>query len=312
MIGVIGGGAFGSALAIALASDGTDVRLWMRAGADETDRSRENTKRLPDATFPPSLKATGNLEDLSDVDATLLVLPAQETERFLAENLADMPSAPLVLCAKGLTKEDGRLQSELVPAGRDIAVLTGPGFADEIARGRPTALTLAANQDLAEGLQALLSRHSLRLYRSEDVIGAQVGGAVKNVVAIAAGVAIGAGLGESARAAIVTRGFAEMRRLAGAMGADDKTLSGLSGLGDLMLTTASRKSRNFSFGLSLVAGDERATVTTEGIATAQAVVALGRKHGIELPVSNAVLQLLSGASIDTVMTALLSRPLRAE
>lgn len=312
MIGVIGGGAFGTALAIALASDGTDVRLWMRAGARQVNNARENAGRLSGALFPDTLIATGDLADLAEAKAVLLVLPAQETAGFWARSARDLPHVPMVLCAKGLTRDGARLQSDLVVSEHGVAVLTGPGFAGEIARGHPTALTLAGAPDLAQGLQALLSRPSLRLYRSDDMVGAQLGGALKNVIAIAAGVAIGAGLGESARAAIVTRGFAEMRRLARAMGAQDATLTGLSGLGDLMLTTASEKSRNFSYGVSLVAGADQATATTEGIATAGAVVSLGEKFAVDLPISKAVLQVLSGASVDEVMTALLSRPLRAE
>ena len=219
MIGIVGGGAFGTALAIRLASDGTDVTLWMRKGADQANESRENTRRLPGHRFPKSLQATQEFTTLGGAEAVLLALPAQQTEGFLGAHLHHLPKAPLVLCAKGITKDTGKLQSQLIPIAYPHAVLTGPGFADEIAAGLPTALTLAAKGSIATDLQNLLSRRELRLYRSDDITGAQLGGALKNVIAIAAGVAIGARLGESARAAIVTRGFAEIRRLALAMGA---------------------------------------------------------------------------------------------
>ena len=310
MIGVIGGGAFGTALAIALSSDGTDVRLWMRAGAKEANLHRENRRRLEGCPFPASLRATQDLGDLNGASAILLALPAQQTEGFVANHT--VPDGPIVLCAKGVTREHQRLQTDLLPDARPVAVLTGPGFAAEIANGLPTALTLASrNTDLAQ-LQKDLSRNTLRLYRTDDIVGAQLGGALKNVVAIAAGVAIGAGLGESARAAIVTRGFAEIRRLATKMGAKDSTLSGLSGFGDLMLTCGSEKSRNFAFGCSLAKGAKDTGVTVEGIATAEAAAALGQTHAVDMPVSQAVLDVLSGSSILDVMNGLLARPLRAE
>lgn len=312
MIGIVGGGAFGTALAVALTSDGTEVRLWMRQGAAAINESRRNARRLPDVTLPETLIATENLKDLSKADAVLLAVPAQQTEDFLSNNIHMLPRVPLVLCAKGITKEDGKLQSELVPQDREFAVLTGPGFAMEIASGRPTALTLASTSPNAETLQQLLSRPALRLYRSDDIVGAQLGGALKNVIAIAAGIAIGAELGESARAAIVTRGFAEIRRLAHEMGANDSTLSGLSGFGDLMLTCASEKSRNFAFGYATARGDVSANVTIEGKDTAHAAVSLGEKHHVDMPVSKAVLQVLSGSSVMDVMKDLLARPLRAE
>jgi len=312
MIGIIGGGAFGSALAIALASDGTDVRLWMRNGAKEVNTTRQNSKRLPGISFPDSVFATEVLADLSGVSAVLLVVPAQQTEPFLNAHLGELPEVPLVLCAKGIALDGTKLQSDLVNDARPLAVLTGPGFASEIASGLPTALTLASQNAELEALQTLLSRPKLRLYRTGDMVGAQLGGALKNVIAIAAGVVIGAGLGESARAAVVTRGFAEMRRLADKMGADDSTLSGLSGFGDLMLTCASEKSRNFAFGRNLGSGITGGTQTTEGIATAKATVELAQKHNVEMPVAAAVSEVLSGAPINEVMGQLLSRPLRAE
>lgn len=312
MIGVIGGGAFGTALAIALSSDGTDVRLWMREGAEETNNRRQNLRRLPGFELPPSLDATHDLGELGAADAILLVLPAQQTSSFLKQNSKHLPDAPWILCAKGISLENMKLQSELVPPNVPLAVLTGPGFAREIAAGLPTALTLASRNIELKPLQQLLSRPMLRLYRTDDIIGAQLGGALKNVIAIAAGIAIGAGLGESARAAIVTRGFAEMRRLAHALGAQDETLSGLSGFGDLMLTCASDKSRNFAFGKALGEQTALPKSTTEGIATAKATVELAQSNGVEMPVAQGIADVLEGRSISDVMENLLSRPLRAE
>lgn len=312
MIGVIGGGAFGTALAIALSSDGTDVRLWMRKDAEMVQKARQNARRLPEIALPKTLTVTGQLDDLNASQALLLALPAQQTASFLTSNLAHLPKVPLLLCAKGIALDEMKLQSDLVMDDRSKAILTGPGFAGEIASGLPTALTLASQDDGLEALQELLSRPKLRLYRSEDIIGAQLGGALKNVIAIAAGIVMGAGLGESARAAVVTRGFAEMCRLAHAMGAENNTLNGLSGLGDLMLSCASDKSRNFAFGQALGQGATGPEQTTEGIATAKASVQLALLHKVDMPVAAAVADVLGGASISAVMERLLSRPLRAE
>lgn len=312
MIGILGGGAFGTALAVVLASDGTAVRLWMRGGAQRLNQSGRNEKRLPGVELPRSVVATGSLADLGGASAILLVLPAQQTNAFVAENIDVFPDVPLVLCAKGIAREEMKLQSELIPSEREVAVLTGPGFAGEIARGLPTALTIASKSPLLETLQTQLSRPTVRLYRSDDVVGAQLGGALKNVVAIAAGIAIGAGLGESARAAIVTRGYAEMRRLALVMGAQDHTLSGLSGFGDVMLTCASSKSRNFAFGQALGRGQIAPAQTTEGIDTAKASVDLAQVYKVEMPLASAVVEILEGRGIGDVMADLLSRPLRAE
>jgi glycerol-3-phosphate dehydrogenase (NAD(P)+) len=198
--------------------------------------------------------------------------------------------------------------------GRPLAVLTGPGFAGEIARGLPTALTLAcADADLGRRLQAALATPRLRLYVSEDVTGAQLGGALKNVVAIACGMVEGARLGMSARAALMTRGFAEMTRLAVAMGARPETLAGLSGLGDLSLTCTSEQSRNFALGAALGAGQVPSSGTVEGVATARAACRLGARHGVETPIAAAVADVLDGAlTLDGAMDALLSRPLKEE
>jgi len=310
VIGVIGAGAFGTALAIAEGLAGREVVLWARdpaaAGA-----------RLPGAALPPGLRRTGDLGALAGAEALLLVLPAQATGGFLAARGAALPEGPLVLCAKGIDAASLRLQSEIAAAAlpdRPLAVLTGPGFAAEIAAGLPTALTLAcADPGLGRRLQAALSTPRLRLYLSDDVVGAQLGGALKNVVAIACGLVDGARLGHSARAALMTRGFAEMTRLAAALGARPETLAGLSGLGDLSLTCNSGLSRNFALGQALGAGKRRPGGTVEGVATARAACELGLRRGVELPVAAAVADVLDeGMTVGDAMEALLARPLREE
>ena len=245
------------------------------------------------------------------------MVPAQATEAFLAEAARLLPPAPLVLCAKGIDAKTHRRQTEIAAAlapGRPLAALTGPGFAAEIARGLPTALTLACADPLVgPELQARLATRRLRLYLTDDVIGAELGGALKNVIAIACGMAEGSRLGASARAALMTRGFAEMTRLAVAMGARPETLAGLSGLGDLSLTCNSTQSRNFALGRALGAGEGRPGGTVEGVATARAACELAAAHGVELPIAAAVADVLDGtATLEGAMAALLARPLRGE
>ena len=222
-----------------------------------------------------------------------------------------------MLCAKGVDARGLRLQTEIAAAlapGRPLAALTGPGFAGEVARGLPTALTLAcADAELGRALQAGLATRRLRLYLTDDVTGAQLGGALKNVIAIACGMVEGAGLGASARAALMTRGFAEMSRLAVAMGGRPETLAGLSGLGDLSLTCDSTQSRNFALGRALGAGEPAGGGTVEGVATARAACQLGDRQGVELPIAAAVADVLDGTvTIAGAMEALLARPLREE
>ena len=292
-IGIIGAGAFGSALAVAYGQKGLKVALWARGKACAR-------------AYPASVSHTSDLAALAGAEAILLVLPAQKTAAFLGKNT--LPAAPLVLCAKGIDGATGRLQSQI--AARPVSILTGPGFADEIAAGLPTALTLAGGN---AAQQALLSTPKLRLYRTDDLIGAQAGGALKNVVALACGMAIGAGLGESARAALLTRGFAEMQRLGVALGGKAETFQGLSGLGDLALTCASAQSRNFAQGLAFGQGHGQTGGTVEGLATAQAAAALAGKLGVEAPITAAVAKVVSGAAtVETAMHALLSRPLKEE
>lgn len=296
-IGIIGAGAFGSALAVAYGQKGLEVALWARGKPFERD-------------YPAAVSHTSRLEDLTGSAAILLVLPAQKTAAFLEGNT--LPAAPLVLCSKGIDASSGLLQSQIAAAHTDapISVLTGPGFAGEIAAGLPTALTLAGGN---AAQQALLSTERIRLYRTDDIIGAQAGGALKNVIALACGMAIGAGLGESARAALLTRGFAEMQRLGVAMGAKAETFQGLSGLGDLALTCASVQSRNFAQGLAFGRGNGHSGGTVEGLATAQAAADLAVRLGVEAPITTAVADVVAGrASLSEAMQALLSRPLREE
>jgi glycerol-3-phosphate dehydrogenase (NAD(P)+) len=317
VIAVAGAGAFGTALAVAQAAEGRPVRLWGRdpSAMSAAETARE-TARLPGVPLPPPLACVSDLAALAGARAVLLAVPAQATEGFLAAHAAALPPAPLVLCAKGIDARGLRLQTEIAAAalpGRPLAALTGPGFAAEIARGLPTALTLAcADQALGRALQAGLSTRRLRLYLTDDVTGAELGGALKNVIAIACGMVEGARLGASARAALMTRGFAEMTRLAVAMGARPETLAGLSGLGDLSLTCNSAQSRNFALGRALGAGEARPGGTVEGVATARAACQLAAAHGVEMPIAAAVADVLDGASIGEAMESLLSRPLRDE
>jgi glycerol-3-phosphate dehydrogenase (NAD(P)+) len=318
-LAVVGAGAFGTALACVEAADGSAVTLWGRdaQAMAALGRERENRARLPGVRLPDGVATVSDLGALADAEAVLMALPAQATAGFLAEHGPGLPKAPLVLCAKGLTKADHRRQSELVEEalpGRAVAVLTGPGFATEIARGLPTALTLAcAEPRLGRVLQAALSTRRLRLYLTEDVAGAELGGALKNVVALACGMAEGRQLGLSARAALMTRGFAEMARLAEAIGARAETLTGLSGLGDLSLTCNSEKSRNFAAGRALGAGEPVPVGTVEGLATARAACELGRRNGVDMPIAEAVAAVIDGAlTLGEAIEELLARPLREE
>jgi len=319
MIGVIGAGAFGTALAVVQAAAGRATLLWGRdpAAVAEIETHRENRARLPGVPLPEPLRITADLARLAGAEILLLAVPAQATGGFLAAHGGELPDVPLVLCAKGIGAATLRLQTEIAAAaspGHALAALTGPGFAGEIARDLPTALTLACG-DATRGraLQAALAAPRLRLYLTDDVTGAELGGALKNVVAIACGMVEGAGLGHSARAALMTRGFAEMSRLAVALGGRSETLAGLSGLGDLSLTCNSPQSRNFTLGRALGAGAARPGGTVEGVATARAACRLAEGRGVELPIAAAVAGVLEGElTIAGAMEALLSRPLREE
>ena len=319
-IAVIGAGAFGTALAIALSTNGDRVALWAR-DADavaQMTASRENTRRLAGVTFPDSLVVTARLQDVFACDVVLLAIPAQTLRGFLEEHRDALQGKALVSCCKGIDIETGHgptdLIARIVPSSTP-AMLTGPSFAADIARGLPTALTLAcAHEAAGEMLQAVLSTPTLRLYRTTDVAGAQLGGALKNVMAIACGACMGAGFGESARAALMTRGFAEMKRLAAAFDADPDTLAGLSGFGDLALTCTSDQSRNYRYGFAIGAGtDFDSTVTVEGAATAKAVSKLAEKLKIDLPICAVVTRLVDQEiTAQQAMQLLLSRPLKEE
>lgn len=314
MIGVVGAGAFGTALAVSLAREGRAVTLWARSAKDAGDmqRSRVNARRLPGVDLPAPITVTDLLGDLAGAEAILLALPMQALGGFLQAN--PLTSPDLVACCKGIDLSTltgpATLTARMVPGAR-ASILTGPSFAADLARGQPTALTLAGGD---EALQRLLSGPCLRIYRTDDVIGAELGGALKNVIAIAAGVVIGAGLGESARAALMTRGYAEMTRLARSLGARPETLSGLSGFGDLVLTCTSSQSRNFSFGRALGAGQAfDPTVTVEGAATARAVALLAQQSGIDMPVTSRIAALIAGqTTLAEAITSLMSRPLKQE
>ena len=319
-IGIIGAGAFGTALGCVLARDGHDVLLWGRNGArvEAMAASRRNPTHLPECVLPDRLSPTARLSDLSAAPVLLVALPAQTLAGFLAETGLPALDRPVVLCAKGIEQASGRLQTDVLAAAcpaTTAAVLTGPGFAVDLALGKPTAMTLACrDRTIGRRLQAQLSTPGLRLYLSGDPTGAQLGGALKNVTAIACGAAAGAGLGESARAALITRGYAEMVRLGTAMGARRETLSGLSGFGDLALTCTSARSRNYALGLAVGEGRKPAPgVTVEGIATARATVNLANTLGVDMPVAEAVAGLLDGrTTVQAALRALMSRPLRTE
>lgn len=319
MIAVLGAGAFGTALAIAQARKSPDVILWGRNpfAMSVMQSERENSNRLRGASFPDGLSATSSLEQALTAETLLLALPMQQLGPFLEKHADALKSRTLVACCKGISLTTLQGPTALMQAAcpdATTAVLTGPSFAADIARGLPTALTLACDAPEAADLQARLSTETLRLYRTSDTRGAELGGALKNVVAIACGVAIGAGLGESARAAVMTRGYAEMQRLAQHLGAHPETLSGLSGFGDLALTCTSIQSRNFKRGQALGKGEAfNAETTVEGAATAQAVARLARELNLDLPLSQTVAELVGGQiNVPDAVHALLSRPLKQE
>ncbi|MCJ2034419.1 NAD(P)H-dependent glycerol-3-phosphate dehydrogenase [Methylobacterium sp. J-068] len=324
-IGVVGGGAWGTALANAAAAAGHDVILWLRDGeaAARLEASRENARYLPGVPLHPRIAATARADALGAAGTLLMVVPAQTLRSVLADLAPSFePGAAIVLCAKGIERGSDAFMSEVAAErlgpGAPVAVLSGPSFAADVARNLPTAVTLAAaDADLAARLAATLSGPTLRVYHTDDVRGVEIGGAGKNVLAIASGIVAGRGLGESARAALIARAFAELMRFARAYGGRPETLMGLSGLGDLVLTASSPQSRNFAFGQRLGAGaspDEASGgKLAEGAFTAAALVDLARARGVEMPVAEAVAAIVSGqASVDAVIAALLARPLRGE
>ena len=311
---ILGAGAFGAALAIALARGGRSVALWGRDAAAMGRAAAERRVPRLDAALPEGVMPTAD-PDPGDAPVILLAVPMQRLGGVLAAQAPALAGRTLVACCKGIDMETGEGASALIARhvpGARAAVLTGPSFAADIAAGLPTALTLAVRGE-GEALQRALSTEALRLYLTDDVTGAEIGGALKNVTAIACGAAIGAGMGASARAALMTRGHAEATRLAAALGADPATLAGLSGLGDLALTCHSELSRNYRLGLALGGGAPRDDgVTVEGAATARAVLPLAAAQGVDMPVAEATVALLNGDDPRAVAAALLSRPLRSE
>lgn len=325
-IGVVGGGAWGTALAATARLAGRNVLMWARADSvvAEINQHHTNSAFLPGVGLDRELAATSDLRRMAEVDAVLLVTPAQ-TQRAIARALATLiaPETPVVICAKGLEQGTGKLMTEVLaeelPSCR-AAVLSGPGFAEDVVRGLPTALTLAcADEALGKALAEAVGYRHFRLYWTSDITGVALGGALKNVLAIAAGIVDGRGLGASAHAALVTRGFAELRRLGHALGAHPETLVGLSGLGDLLLSCGSPQSRNMRLGRLLGKGrgltDALADLrsTAEGVYTAASALRQAAAHGIDVPIVAAVHAIIEGElTVDDAIQSLLSRPFRSE
>ncbi|MFC3613371.1 NAD(P)H-dependent glycerol-3-phosphate dehydrogenase [Lutimaribacter marinistellae] len=318
-ITVMGAGAFGTAVAVSLASKGP-VTVWARSSQQisKIKETRRNEDRLPGVVLPDALTATAEMDDAARSRIILLAVPMQTLRHVLQTYSAALHDKILVACCKGIELETGlgpvAVMQQTVPDAQH-ALLTGPSFAHDIARGLPTALTLACSDaDCGEELQRELTTANLRLYRSTDTVGAELGGALKNVVAIACGTAMGAKMGESARAALMTRGYAEMQRVAVARGAEPETMAGLSGFGDLALTCTSEQSRNYRLGLSLGRGEEfDPAVTVEGVATARAVQALATELRLDMPITTCVTALVDRRlTPQEAMTHLLARPLKEE
>jgi len=325
VIGVIGGGAWGTALALVAANAGRKTVIWARESdvVESIRRTRQNAQFLAGVLLPSGLRATGDLAEAARADALLLAVPAQHLRASLTA-LAPLiaEGTPLVLCAKGIERGTGELLTEIlaeiVPHAQP-AILSGPSFARDVAKGLPTAITIAARPDIAQALQASLAHAQFRPYASDDMIGVALGGAAKNVYAVGCGIAEGLGLGESARAALLTRSFAELARLGEALGARPETLMGLSGLGDLVLTASSPSSRNFAFGLKLGRGVPMSELRApgaplaEGVETAPALVARARMVNVELPIAETIAAVLDGMlPAGQALERLMSRPLKPE
>lgn len=324
-IAVIGAGAWGTALAQSFASSGRDVLIWAREPevVESINQRHENELYLKGIPLNPALKATGDRGDLNACDLFLLVVPAQHIRSTLTDLKEIIENKPFIICAKGIEVDTGHLMSEVVEdviPGAQVGFLSGPTFASEVAKGLPCAVTIAI-EDKAVGEEIVESIGSkiLRTYLTDDVIGTQIGGAVKNVIAIASGMIQGGNMGESARCALVTRGLTEMGRLAKALGAKKSTLMGMCGVGDLMLTCSSMQSRNFSLGVALgegktleeILGDRIAV--TEGVHTAKALRVMAQNNAVDMPISKAVYEFLhEGATIEDIIENTLSRPLRRE
>lgn len=323
---VLGAGSWGTALAQLLASNGHRVTLWMRDAvqADAINESRENTRYLEGARLHDGIVATADTPDFAKADLCLSVIPAQHTRVQLEQFSPHIPKGlPIALCSKGIEISTldfmNEVLAETVPQATRF-VLSGPSFARDVVKGLPTAVTLAGDDlDAANKLAPLIRGLTFRPYTTDDMIGAEVGGAIKNVLAIACGMLLGMGLGQSAHAALIARGFAEMNRLGAALGARAETLSGLCGLGDLVLTCSSTQSRNMSCGMKLGQGESLESImesrksVTEGVATAPALVKLAARHSVDMPISIAVNRVLSGEITPAeAMTELLARPLKNE
>jgi glycerol-3-phosphate dehydrogenase (NAD(P)+) len=320
-IAVLGAGAWGTALANCAARAGRRVTLWTRdAAAAAAIAARRESPRLPGVRLADEVEISADIGDIA-ADAVLLAVPAQEL-RAVASALAGMAGVPVVACAKGIERGTHKFMTEVIaeciPAAPP-AILSGPSFAADVARGLPTAVTLAAHDEaVAQGLAHALGSPTFRPYRSTDVRGVEIGGAAKNVLAIAAGIVVGRGLGASAAAALVTRGFAELIRFGRAYGARIETLTGLSGLGDLVLTCSSAQSRNFSLGLALGKGEgadvaREGPKLAEGAFTASVLVEMASERGVEMPIAGAVAAVLDNKLlIEDAIESLLTRPFRAE
>ena len=321
-IAVLGAGAWGAALGGTMLAAGNRTTLWARdaALAEAINGTHRNERYLPGIALDPALRATTEIsEALQGVDCVLAVTPAQTLRAVLAAAQPHMPPGiPVVLCAKGIERETGRLLSEIateILPGNPVAALSGPSFAADLARGLPTAVTVAARDAaLAAHLAENLSAPHLRCYSTDDLTGVEIGGALKNVLAVAAGATSGAGLGASAAAALITRGFVELRRIGAAFGARPETLMGLSGLGDLILTCGSEQSRNFAYGVALGRGESlEGRPLAEGVHTAGVAARITRERGLEAPIIESVTEILSGRmTVETAMQGLLARPLKSE
>ena len=320
-IAVLGAGAWGTALANQAARSGGNVTLWARdvLHVREMRETRENRRRLPGVALAANVTPSANLLALSSTQLVLLAVPAQAF-RGLLESVALVlrPGVPLVICAKGIERGTGVFLSDIVAdilPQNPVAVLSGPSFAQDLAKSLPTAVTLATHHAATlDMVLAALAAPYFRMYHSTDVRGVEIGGAAKNTIAIACGIAAGKQLGASAQAALVARGFAELARFGRAFGARAETLMGLSGLGDLVLTCNSPQSRNFAYGFALGAGQiQTKTGVVEGVQTASALVAMARARGVDMPIASAVDSILKGTiDIDASIDALLARPSRSE
>lgn len=324
-ISVVGSGAWGTALGAVAALAGREVTLWAREDdvIESINSKHENVRFLPGFTLPGAVRATGDMAQAAQSDALLIGAPAQHLRATLAALKPHLSTKkPLVLCAKGIERDTHRLMTEVLTEcipDCEPAILSGPSFAKDVARNLPTAVTIAAKLEVARALQEAFGHLTFRPYASDDLTGVALGGAAKNVYAIACGIVAGMGLGESARAALLSRSFAELCRLGEAMGARSETLMGLSGLGDLVLTATSASSRNYAFGLDVgkgVSHDELykpGRPLAEGVATAPALAARAHAHNVELPIAEATAEILQGKiTLADVIPRLMSRPLKTE